>query len=154
VIAKSDLIILVLSSSALAFGVYRWHQETQDVSAVTIPASSRTISSTAPAATHMTSDNAGTVLPTVSDTDSASSIGSQNNSSTVLVQTLPEPEDTPEIVVSTDVSSPTLGSYTVQSGDYLGKIAGQVGTDIQTLRDLNGISGDIIEIGQEILYPL
>jgi len=73
----------------------------------------------------------------------------QNNQ--VVVQTLPEPATVTEVVVTS--SAQTVGSHIVQSGDYLGKIANQYGTDVQTLRDLNGISGSVIQIGQEILYP-
>ena len=42
-IAKSDLIILVVSASALAVGVFRWQQNTAAPEIVMIPASSRTV---------------------------------------------------------------------------------------------------------------
>lgn len=158
VISKSDLVILVLASGALAFGVYRWHQNTQDVNAITIPASNRV--ATEPA--HKTVVAGGTRViegPANLIKTPGNSIESQG-SNQVVVQTLPNPTPVAEIVVNETVSSSSatgsiqLGTHLVRSGDYLGKIAQQYGTDVNTLRDLNGISGTVIHVGQELFYPL
>lgn len=151
VISKSDLVILVLASSALAVGVFRWHQNTQDVSAITIPASSRVSSepiqggSNAPATVNQNELAINTTLPAQA-TDQ------------VRVQTIVDPTPVTEIVVTEATSLPneseSLGTHTVRSGDILGRIAQQYGTDVQTLRELNNIRGSLIQVGQEILYPL
>ncbi len=145
VISKSDLVILVLASSALGASVYRWHSNTQAVSTITVPANTQIVSLDTPVSA---------VQPTtVQPTDVQAPTVNQ-----VTVQTIPEAEVVPEIVVAEPVvassESISLGSHEVRSGDYLGKIARQYGTDVQTLRDINGISGSVIQIGQEILYPL
>jgi len=155
VISKSDLVILVVASGALAVGISRWYQNTQDVSAVTIPASATSNVLVEPA---QNSDLA--VFKTVESVDTPTNTSIQTDSEgQVVVKTVPQPEPVVDIVVGTDTtaettSAPTLGLHTVQSGDYLGKIADQYGTDVQTLRELNNISGTIIQIGQEIFYPL
>ncbi len=162
-ISRSDLVILVVASGALAVGIYRWHGNTQDVSAITIPASSRVVVEPISNTPEPTSNNDTTVAavstsqPTYIDSNTSSLADNNVEAKTVKVQTLPEPETVTGIVVSSDTTqagSTNLGSHRVQSGDYLGKIAQQYGTDVQTLRDLNGINGSIIQIGQEILYPL
>lgn len=153
-ISKSDLLILVVASSALAVGIYRWHTNTQDVSAITIPASSRVAvvetAESVDAVNGSQLSNDSMLSTTVASTDNA-------NSNPVVVQTIAETEPVQAIVVETTTAtseSQSLGVHQVQSGDYLGKIAQQYNTDVQTLRDLNGISGTIIQIGQDILYPL
>ena len=42
------------------------------------------------------------------------------------------------------------GVYTVVSGDTLNKIAAQFNTTAQHIRDLNGITGDLILVGQQL----
>ena len=157
-ISKSDLLILVVASSALAVGIYRWHTNTQDVSAITIPASSRvavveTAESVDPVSGSQLSKD--TMLSQSGNTTVASTDNPNNNP--VVVQTIAETEPVPTIVVETSAAtseSQSVGVHQVQTGDYLGKIAQQYNTDVQTLRDLNGISGTIIHVGQDILYPL
>ena len=51
-------------------------------------------------------------------------------------------------------AEPLYGLYRVQSGDYLAKIADTHGTTVDTLRSINKITGTLIQIDQEILYPL
>jgi len=160
VISKSDLVILVVSCSALAVGVFRWHQNTQDVSAITIPASANSRVIVEP----IQNDSALPVFKTaqVPDTSTISAqpinVTSQTASLTAnqpVEQTLPQPVPVVEVVVaSANADALELGTHEVRSGDYLGKIASQYNTDVQTLRDLNDISGSVIQIGQEILYPL
>ncbi len=53
-----------------------------------------------------------------------------------------------------ETSQPLYGRYTVVSGDYLSKIAQRYGTTVQTLQDVNNINGTLIEVGQEIRFPL
>lgn len=135
-ISTSDIVILVVASGALAVGVYRWHQNTQDVSAITIPASSRQVvepAINAPQAPEL-------VVRTIVDTDPVTEI---------IV-----PQQSEVAALSENIQDPSLGTHRVVSGDFLGKIAQQYGTDVDTLRELNGISGSLIEVGQEILYPL
>lgn len=148
-ISTSDIVILVLASGALAVGIYRWHDNTQDVSAVTIPANSRMLVDTNNAMPEPTLEKKSTLTAT-------------NNSAAmehtpVVVKTLTENEPVNGIVVGETeqtTQSQNLGVHKVRPGDYLGKIAKQYGTDTQTLRNLNGISGSLIHVGEEILYPL
>ncbi|NSP47076.1 LysM peptidoglycan-binding domain-containing protein, partial [Enterococcus faecalis] len=41
--------------------------------------------------------------------------------------------------------------YTVKSGDTLNKIAAQYGVSVANLRSWNGISGDLIFVGQKLI---
>jgi LysM repeat protein len=47
----------------------------------------------------------------------------------------------------------TLVSYSVKKGDSLARIARNHGVSVQELRDANGISGDMIKIGQTLNIP-
>ncbi|MDK6814904.1 LysM peptidoglycan-binding domain-containing protein, partial [Corynebacterium sp. UMB6689] len=42
------------------------------------------------------------------------------------------------------------GVYTVVAGDTLNKIAAEFNTTAQAIRDLNGLQGDLILIGQQL----
>ncbi|MCB1069778.1 MAG: LysM peptidoglycan-binding domain-containing protein [Verrucomicrobia bacterium] len=45
------------------------------------------------------------------------------------------------------------GSYTVKPGDTLTKIASSQGTTVSALRQANGLSGDLIKVGQKLVLP-
>ncbi len=167
-ISKSDLFILVLASGALAVGIFRWHQNTQDVNAITIPASASSTANNTVNNTVVVEPAQNSNLPVfktaevktvevktadVANTPVNTSIQTDADGQ-IVVKTLAQPEPVAGIVVEAETTNAAnLGTHVVESGDYLGKIADQYGTDVQTLRKLNNISGSIIQIGQEILYP-
>lgn len=45
------------------------------------------------------------------------------------------------------------GTYTVESGDTLWALAREYNTTVEAIRELNGLSGDIIQVGQELRIP-
>lgn len=63
--------------------------------------------------------------------------------------TLPPTAVPPEPTV--DRSQPT--TYVVQTGDVLGLIAERFDADIAELRRINGLSGNLIKVGQELTIP-
>jgi len=149
-IAKSDLIILVVSSSLLVIALFRWDQNTSNVNTSTVLANTQ---ASAPAATVGSDSVAAESVP------NAPSIGQDINTP---LNAANEPLD---VTASTsDVASEleptalendqTLQVHVVRSGDSLSEIAVRYDTSTQELRDLNGISGSTIFIGQEILYPI
>lgn len=148
-ISKSDLFILVIASAALGVGILRWHQNTQDVSAITVPASTRIV-------TEPLEPLEVPVVVNDSVTTASNTVG-QNlpaDAKPVTVQTLNQPIVQEIQADAADQSTnQSMGIHRVESGDYLGKIAIRYGTDVQTLRRINGIDGSIILVGQEILYP-
>ncbi len=164
-IGISDIVILAVASTALALGVFRWHQNTQDVSSITIPASSRTVVSSGSTVT-----SEPTLVSSVSNANLAGSNGLSATSDNlniqpqVQVQTVQTAGAAVTSTASIDASnaantvqtndqSNQLSVHVVVAGDYLSRIAQQYGTDVATLRSLNGISGSLIVVGQEILYP-
>jgi len=153
VISKSDLFILVVASAALGVGIMRWHQNTQDVSAITVPASTRIVTEPLEpvAVPVVTNDAIATANNAVDQSLSA-------DAKPVTVQTLNQPivqeiQAEPNIQSADQSTDQGLGVHQVVYGDYLGKIANQYGTDVQTLRRINNIEGSTILVGQEILYP-
>ncbi len=64
--------------------------------------------------------------------------------------TVPIPTDTPPPSAS---PTPPYTTYVVQSGDTLSSIAARFDTTAQAIKDLNGLTSDIIGIGQELLIP-
>jgi LysM repeat protein len=74
------------------------------------------------------------------------------------------PTDTP-VATNTPPATPTATSapsatptpsyviYVVQAGDTLSGIASRFGVTVQAIRDANGISGDIINIGTQLVIP-
>jgi len=132
VIHKSDVLILALASCALAVGVFRWHQNTHTVNAVTIPASSNI------------GESALIPLPAV--TTGAVPVVSDEGATTTDSVTI-----TSEATEAIEVN-PYL-EYTVRAGDYLSKIAVEYDTNVRTLRELNNLSSTTIRVGQTLLYP-
>lgn len=68
---------------------------------------------------------------------------------------VPVPFPSPTAQPEAGASNQFTGIYTVQEGDTLAAIAQRLGTSIQTLHDLNGLTDEnIIYIGQELRVPV
>lgn len=172
-IAKSDLVILAISGTLLATGIYRWQSNLQARAQTT--AAIAPSSSILPGNAQPGSDIALTARPSVvqdsveapppavalssPDTDNISQTTSQNITRSVELAAPANGDveisgnDAP-LPGSTANVDPLYGRYIVESGDSLSYIADTFGTSIDTLRSINSISGSLIFIGQEILYPL
>ena len=61
----------------------------------------------------------------------------------------PEPRETRESIVAPTVAASTY--YTVQSGDYLNRIASEHGMTTDELRQLNNLQDDLIRVGQRLV---
>ena len=162
-IGKSDIFILVVSASLLAAGVYRWQQNLALINSNSQQAQSNTA----------TQSNNGTVVSSNSNSNPQQSTATVSTVTSVQtnapVTVVNQPADTTFIASNINDSSSALqpivepaiqenqfllGSYTVVSGDYLSKIAQQFGTTVETLQEINNINGSLIEVGQEIQFPL
>lgn len=168
-IAKTDLFILVVSSSLLAAGVYRWQSNLSLMANTAQQARNTTIQAPAinQGSTSVVSAiaNNNSVTRTTITSVTGVQTSTSNNAATA-----------PQVVVSSSGSGgsinaskpvepvvsapsavenrPLYGTYTVVSGDYLSKIAQRYGTTVRTLQDINGISGSRIDVGQKLQYPL
>jgi LysM repeat protein len=69
---------------------------------------------------------------------------------TPLDTAVPIPTDTPP---PSATPTPPYTTYVVQPGDTLSSIAARFDTTGQAIKDLNGLTSDIINIGQELLIP-
>lgn len=179
-IAVSDAVLILVSTAVLGSGLYRWQNNIDNANlansrpVATIPAS---------APNSVTASNAGQSSNTNSQISSANgtstSTSAQVNASpidapvnasptnierTVENVVVVSPAPTATIDVSDDNATtasnnaiadvPPYGSYIVQSGDSLSLIAEQYGTTVSTLQEINGINGSLINVGQELRYPL
>ncbi|MEE9333903.1 MAG: LysM peptidoglycan-binding domain-containing protein [Granulosicoccaceae bacterium] len=131
-IQKTDLLILVLATAGLSVGIYRWHENTQNVSAVTIPASSMVVIPAPEMPPEPT--NVG-VSASVSDTE------------TVVAAQI-------EAAHSITPAQNEFLEHVVRSGDSLSRIATRYSTDVSTLQRLNRIDGTAIYAGQTLIYPI
>ena len=59
-----------------------------------------------------------------------------------------------QVIVFSDDYPRSGTSYTVKSGDSLGKIAREQGSKVDWIRNANRLSSDIIYPGQELFIPL
>ena len=185
-IAKSDVIILVVSASALAAGIYRWQHNMTMMPPVRSTASAPTAavlnSNTKPPQTisNAVPSNASVAVPdsnavvtgnisanatlngavTTGDTAinavrnvnavSSGGTGVENGTQNATLTSSSSSSDLNNI----RPTEPLYGTYLVQTGDYLGKIAETFGTTVAALRSINDLDGSLIDINQEILYPL
>ena len=131
-IQKTDLLILVIATAGLSVGIYRWYENTQNVSAVTIQASSTVL------------------IPAPEMPPEPKSI------------TVSAPASESEIIVATQIEEAhsinsdqaEFAEYIVRNGDVLSRIALRHNTDVPTLQRLNRMSGTAIYAGQTLVYPL
>lgn len=176
-IAKSDFIILTLSSLALVAGVARWQQNVADPGiAAAPPAGVAAVQRAAMEPDRDVADSVAGSLAARSDTlarpaadpaltlrriggdGAASDAGSTGPlADSEVGSTLPAGAAASgnDVVgsVAEDDDRALYGTYRVRSGDYLGRIANRFGTSVATLKQINDIEGTLIEVGQEIRYP-
>lgn len=92
-----------------------------------------------------------TPTPTPSATKTATATPTPTPSATKTATPTPKPTVT---ATKTPTPTPTkLTSYTVASGDTLTNIANRFGTTVSALKTLNGLTSDIIRIGQILKLP-
>ena len=64
------------------------------------------------------------------------------------------PSFAPSVAESpTGSAAPSPIRYVVQSGDTLSLIADRFGADVEAIRAANGLSSDVINIGQVLIIP-
>lgn len=176
-IAKSDLIILLVSTTALVVGVFRWQANIDlpqgtaatvahsgsmasgSTEAVSLPAGERDTGNQGSEAasgtlTRVAADPttgiAGTLTRPAADAGDRAATDGTQASATTAPQTVAG--DATEVAGT--LTEPLYGVYTVQSGDYLSKIARQFGTSVDTLMAINSLENDTIMIDQPLRYPL
>ena len=167
-IAKSDLVILTLSTAALAVGIVRWQHGTTVVPSVTVPASARQAAPVPrPAPEPAVAASPRVVeLPARTDAEAAPvpdapvvsrlpAAGAEPPAPEALrVPDAGAPEADVAALAPAPEPEPRYGVHRVRPGDYLGRIAQRYGTSVATLRELNGIRGSTIRVDQRIRYPL
>jgi len=145
VIAKSDLIILVVSSSLLGAAIYRWDQNTRSVNTSTVLANTQIVEpASIPVSTETTTSSVLTTPAVTTPVETSTITTAAVTPSVVEIVVTPEPAPVP---------ARTFLTYVVRSGDSLSAIALANNTTVNTLRELNDISGTTIFVGQEIIYP-
>lgn len=172
-IGKSDLVILVVSAALLIAAIVRWQQNLNLLDAY----NSASSSTQAPANTGSRTTQSGIVaVPgNVGQTGPSSQPDSGNQQNTNLaVNREPSTSGNNESADNAPAtSSPTsnnaatqtgernsasnellFGIYVVEPGDYLFKIAQTTGTTVETLQRINNLPDTVINVGQQLRYPL
>lgn len=176
-IAKSDITILALASALLAFGLFRAYgnspqnlvvsKNTTISKATRQPRETVVSSSTAPTSARVTNEaTAVSENSALADTDDSAIVEIATNDPVTEVQpglNKSDLEGATVIVEASTVIDQTnppdeaegvlLMVHTVRSGEYLSLLAQRYDTTVETLQELNGISGTTIQIGQDLIYP-
>lgn len=167
-IAKSDMVILLLSASLLAAGIVRWQANLANLSRpaaiVTAPKLIQPDQSSQLTASPAIQQNAPTTRSVSANTQFGATGGNNTvgttNATGNTQQTGLSGAAAPLVTTAnqtqqaTAVNEPLYGAYIVVYGDYLSKIANNFGTTVETLQRINNISGSRIDVDQQILYPL
>lgn len=165
-IGKSDLVILTISATLLVTGIYRWQSNLSPSSARQSvaqdnrsdkPRAGNTDSLAAKPAT--TPDNVNAAPAVAVETPVQGNFGdTAQQGSASATTTDPSPPGNADLAaVSTTANAgdnSLYGTYEVEPGDSLSRIAINYGTTVESLRSINNINGSQINIGQIIRYPL
>jgi LysM repeat protein len=168
VIARSDLIILVVSASALAIGVYRWQANTHTAPVIAQQAPAQTSTIAPGSASQVVGADGAALVAVPAAYETGTSVAAVSAANQEIVEIPANAVGEPVVIDPAQTaaqtaavaqsggsnSEPTYGTYQVRWGDYLGSIAIRFDTDVRTLRELNGISGSNIREGQQLRYPL
>jgi len=159
VIAKSDLVILLVSASALSMGIVRWQMNiaVEPTPGVAAPAVS-TVSAERAEPTRVETVPAA---PVQARTAPQPSVTDEPRSAETLPPTASPragpgdaaPAANPTTDSTTAASESLFGVYEVVSGDSLGGIAQRLGTSVAQLRQINELESTRILIGQRLRYP-
>ena len=168
-IAKSDVVIMVVSLSLLAAGIYRWQNNLSQASETRTAASSSAAtqsgnsqrSSSLAAKPETATPGVTRTGGTDMDTPVGNNFGNAGKANAAQAATQNTTVSSGNTATTAGQSSlgnatgqPMYGTYEVTSGDTLSRIAINHGTTVDTLRTINDISGSLITIGQNIRYPL
>ncbi len=103
----------------------------------------------------------GTILGPGDSSPSPSPSASASASATAEPSPSPEPSLSPTPAPTpaptagpTPTPAPTPLTYIVQSGDTLNEIATRFGTTAQAIMSANGLTSDIIQVGQVLIIPI
>jgi LysM repeat protein len=91
-----------------------------------------------------------TLVPTFTATATHTATSTPTQTATPTDTPLPVPTDTPTPVAS---PTPPYTTYVVQAGETLSHIASRFGITVQAIKDLNGLTSNMIHIGTELLVP-
>lgn len=164
-IAMSDAVILLLSATILGSGIYRWQANLDHTAVVTAnngKLSGTTVQPTAQAGPQVRQDvviqsGDGRLESTVvMQSQGGVVMGKPANSVTTIDPQNPDIDVNAgdAVPVSSSVDEPLYGLHVVVSGDTLSVLSQRFGTTVANLQSINGISGSLINVGQEIRYPL
>lgn len=172
-ISKSDLIILVVSATALGAGLYRWQRDLAAPLVATAPPLpvERAVGEGTDVAGDVTrgtdaeaEPDGAIVVRRVPDAAPASAadpvigaVARENTATAARPASAPAPADAATALpASTRSNGDTAlyGRYVIREGDYLGKLANRFGTSVATLQSINDLDGTTIHVGEELRYPL
>jgi LysM repeat protein len=91
-----------------------------------------------------------TLVPTFTATATHTATSTPTETATPTDTPLPVPTDTPTPAAS---PTPPYSTYVVQAGETLSHLASRFGTTVQAIKDLNGLTSNLINIGQQLLIP-
>ena len=166
-ISKSDLIILVVSATALGAGLYRWQSGLDGPLVATAPPPNveRVVDEPADVSANVVRDAgdeaAAVVVRRVPDAAPADAVdpvlGAPAREDAATAVLSPSPAPAPDGAVTAlpaDGDTALYGRYVIREGDYLGLLANRFGTSVAALQSINDLDGTTIHVGEELRYPL
>lgn len=157
-IATSDAVILLVSASLLATGVYRWQSNMGSPNPESVHGRDLVTSVvTSSPGNDSTAYYEGN-RPVIMKTEGGVLMGKPAVTDAAITAEYSQPGAAINVNSNTgntgDDTTQFFGTHIVESGDTLSALSSRYGTTVPDLQSINGIDGSLITVGQQLRYPL
>ncbi|MFK7889361.1 MAG: LysM peptidoglycan-binding domain-containing protein [Granulosicoccus sp.] len=157
-IATSDAVILLVSASLLATGVYRWQSSLDSFNLESVHGRDLVTSVVTSSPSNESTAYVEGDRPVIMKTEGGVLMGKPTVTGAAITAQSGQPgaaiNENPNTGNTGGDATQLFGTHIVKSGDTLSALSDRYGTTVPDLQSINGIDGSLITVGQQLRYPL